>query len=139
MHAPHMILEILLFLFPFLSHLTAQDGHEKDKRQERRLEKHRLGVWEIVILAESSFVKRLFTLQLPTRESIDKSLNVYFQYGPYLIQFFTEIYQVAPKYLITYGIKNLWNSLESGLSLYYTSRLLEVVSTCIELVDLIAR
>lgn len=134
-----MILELLLILFPFLSQFVPQDIDEKVKEQDHRWEKHRFGVWEIVILAESSIFERLSSFQLPTRDSINKSLDTYFQYIPYLIRFFSEIYQAAPKYLITYGIKNLWNSVEGGLSLYYTSRLLEVVSTSIRLLDLIAR
>lgn len=124
-----MILEFLLLLFPFLSQFAPQENDEKVKKEDPRLVKLQFGVWEIVILAESSLFKRLSSFQLPTRQSIHKSLDTYFQYVPYLIRFFTEIYQAAPKYLVIYGIKNLWNSMESGLSLYYTSRLLEVVST----------
>lgn len=125
-----MILEYLLLLLPFLSRHIKPGDAVKIERESRHFETHRFGVWEFVVLSEPSILKRFLHNQLPSKEAITKLFSNYVQSAPYLIRFVTEIYQIAPTYLLAYGAKHLWESIQDGLSLYYTSQLLDAVSTC---------
>ena len=132
-----MLLELLLIVFPSLARFQqekrTQDDDDTVKDKERRFEVHRFGVWELAILSEKSIFTHLLEFNFPTRNDIIKYLDGYYQYFPYIIRFYTEIYHLAPRYLLMYAFRNLWDSLESGLSLYCTSRLLEVVSPSLDL------
>lgn len=125
-----MLVEYLLLFLPFLSRRINVGNAVILEGESRRFETHRFGVWELVVLAEPSILKRILFFQVPSKEAITKFFSGYLQYIPYLIRFVTEVYQIAPTYLLAYGFKHLWKSIEDGLSLYYTSQLLDAVSSC---------
>ncbi|KAH8114590.1 P-loop containing nucleoside triphosphate hydrolase protein [Phellopilus nigrolimitatus] len=87
-----------------------------------------LGVWEIVYLPPSHNTQNLVSSwKLRSRIPHRSKLATAFDDVQYLSRFVTEIYGLAPRQLITYALENFWDSLQDGLSLYLTSRLLDVV------------
>ena len=126
-----MLVDILLFVSSTASLLGFKDldaARGEKEKQGLRVEKHRLGIWEIVILSRSPFLRRIFQHELPSGQSIKNSLEDLYRYIIHVVQLYVDVYRIAPRRLAIYGLKNLWDSAESGLSLYLTSHILETVS-----------
>ena len=103
-------------------------SYQKEKEEKPRIEKRSFGVWEIALLSSPSALHRISELQIPSRESIVRAIEIAFQDLPQVVRFFSDIYCIAPRQFIVYAISNLWSGVEGGLSLYFTSHLLELVS-----------
>lgn len=52
----------------------------------------------------------------------------FLEFTPFLLMFYKEVYSLGPRQFILYGLESTWKSLENGISLYYTSRLIDSVS-----------
>ena len=126
-----MLIDIFLFVSSIASLLGFNDldtARGEKEKQGLRLEKHKLGIWEIVILSRPPFLRRIFKHKLPSVQSINDLAGDFYRYVFHAVQLYIDVYRIAPRPLVVYGMKNLWDSAESGISLYCTSYILETVS-----------
>lgn len=96
---------------------------EKKKRKKFTYKTQQLGVWELKYTQSSRF-SGLSGVHLTFLANV----RLLRENWPLVIQFLKETYAVAPKEVICYLTHSLWHSLQGSLTMYFTSRLLELVS-----------
>lgn len=92
-----------------------------DSKPSPRLIRTQLGVWEVIQEAQTWF-------RLSSSYHISLGANNLLATFPYLGRFVKDVYRLGPRLLITYLLSSVWQSLETTITLYYSSRLLNVVS-----------
>ena len=93
---------------------------ETKNENPKPLEKVRLGVWELIIER-----RPLFTIPgIPSKQQILQTVS----FLPYIWQFLTEIYTLAPWHLILVVACRAWESIEGGFATYFNGRILDAVS-----------
>lgn len=105
---------------------------ETQKAEEPRLtnpkpqsahQRKRLGVWELVYISRSRFSELNWF-----QSTFLKNVRMVRENWLVVLRFMEETYEIAPKETMCYLLHNFWNSLQGSLSLYATSRLVDLVS-----------
>lgn len=108
----------------------SQDAKPKQRRTYREKE---LGVWKIIYVTQSRFTGLNLSSYLT---SFLAKICICRDQWPLVIRFMKETYDIAPRGVILYVTHNLWDSLQGSLSMYFSSRILDLVflhlhSSCI--------
>ena len=94
-----------------------------DPKAQYTYQKMQLGIWELVYISRSRFSKMSWF-----QSAFLKNVHLIQEHWPVVLRFMEETYEIAPRETMCYLLHNFWNSLQGSLSLYTTSKLIDLVS-----------
>lgn len=104
---------------------TSEKPEDLKPKMRRTYREKVLGVWKIIYVTQPRFA----VLNLSSYfSSFLANIRICKEHWPLLVHFMKETYDIAPRGVVLYLTHNLWDSLQGSLSMYFSSRILDLVS-----------